>query len=148
MLTLQLRRIQHGPHIGTPSNDGKNYTEFTKAFLKIQKRLGITEDDLKEAMSVIMRLNPKPGGGALRELRIQYFCQILLFLPKTGKLEIVLNSKNAPDLRISRSFSDMLNAYHPVVSKIKLQRNGMTFKQKLDSANGLSTQFTNVSRRY
>jgi RNA polymerase sigma-54 factor len=137
-LLLQLRRIQHsGPHTAVAIEMmEKNYTEFTKKhFSKIQKRLGITEDDLKEAMSVIMRLNPKPGGGLTGSSGAQYLLPDFIVSAQNGKLEIVLNSKNAPDLRISRSFSDMLNAYHSGGKQNKVVKETVTFiKQKLDSA--------------
>ncbi|MFB0944955.1 MAG: RNA polymerase sigma-54 factor [Spirosomataceae bacterium] len=137
-LLLQLRRIQHsGPHTAVAIEMmEKNYTEFTKKhFSKIQKKLGITEGDLKEAMSVIVRLNPKPGGGLSGSSGAQYLLPDFLVSAQNGKLEIVLNSKNAPDLRISKSFSNMLNAYHSGDKQNKVVKETVTFiKQKLDSA--------------
>jgi RNA polymerase sigma-54 factor len=52
-----------------------------------------------------------------------------------GKLELTLNSRNAPELRISRSYADMMNAYDKSKTKDKHLKETVTFlKQKLDSA--------------
>jgi RNA polymerase sigma-54 factor len=111
------------------NDDGKNYTEFTKAFLKIQ-RLGITEDDLKEAMSVIMRLNPKPGGGLTGSSGDSVPLARFYCFAQNGKLEIVPNSKNVPICVSADHFSDMLNAYHPVSKQSKVIKETVTFASK------------------
>lgn len=137
-LILQLRRLDTAaPHVlAAIEMLEKHYTEFTKKhFSKIQKKLGISEEMLKDAMNVIMRLNPKPGGGLSNAMAAQYLLPDFIVTSQNGKLEIILNSKNAPDLRISRSFSDMLNAYHESDKQNKTTKETVTFiKQKLDSA--------------
>lgn len=137
-LIIQLKRIPAGnPNVCTAIEIlDKNYTEFTKKhFSKIQKKLGISEEDLKDAMNSIMRLNPKPGGGLSGSSGAQYLLPDFIVSAQNGKLEIMLNSKNAPDLRISKSFSDMLSAYHTSDKQNKVIKETVTFiKQKLDSA--------------
>ena len=137
-LSLQLKRIPDSTTAVATAIDiiDKNYTEFTKKhFSKIQKKLGINEEELKDAMAVIMRLNPKPGGGLSGSSGAQYLLPDFIVSTQNGNLEIMLNSKNAPELRISRSFSDMLNAYHASDKQNKVVKETVTFiKQKLDSA--------------
>lgn len=137
-LLIQLKRLDNSnPYVSVAIDMlEKNYTEFTKKhFSKIQKKLGVDEEVLKEAMNVIMRLNPKPGGGLSNNSAAQYLLPDFIVSAQNGKLEIMLNSKNAPDLRISRSFSDMLSAYHESDKQNKAVKETVSFiKQKLDSA--------------
>ncbi|TAF34598.1 MAG: RNA polymerase sigma-54 factor [Cytophagales bacterium] len=113
------------------------FEEFKKKhYSKIEKKLGISEDELKLAMDVIIRLNPKPGGSTVgSDAKTQFM--IPDFILKNGilGLEVSLNSKNAPDLRVSRSYSDMLDAYNRSDKKDKKLKQTVSFvKQKLDSA--------------
>lgn len=113
-----------------------NYEDFTKKhFDKIIKKLNIDEDDLKEAINLITKLNPKPGGSMEGIARTQYLLPDFILTNNNGKLELTLNSRNAPELRISRSYADMLDAYDKSKNKDQKLRQTITFvKQKLDSA--------------
>lgn len=114
-----------------------NFEEFTKKhYKKIIKKLGLeSEEELKEAIDVIVRLNPKPGGAGNSLARTQYLMPDFILTNDNGKLELSLNSRNAPDLRISRSYSDMLSAYDKSNKKDKKLKETVSFvKQKLDSA--------------
>jgi RNA polymerase sigma-54 factor len=113
-----------------------NYDDFTKKhFDKIVKKLNIEEEDLKEAIQVITKLNPKPGGSAEGNVRTQYLMPDFILNNNNGKLELSLNSRNAPELRISRSYADMLDAYDKSKKKDQKLKQTITFvKQKLDSA--------------
>jgi RNA polymerase sigma-54 factor len=113
-----------------------NYEDFTKKhFDKIIKKLNIVEDELKDAISLITKLNPKPGGSAEGVTRTQYLLPDFILTNNNGKLELTLNSRNAPELRISRSYADMLDAYDKSKNKDQKLRQTITFvKQKLDSA--------------
>ncbi len=112
------------------------FEEFKKKhFTKIQKRLSITEADLKAAIDIIIRLNPKPGGVSGSFVRTQYIIPDFIMKNNNGKLEVFLNSKNAPDLHVSRSYSDMLESYSKSDKKDKKMRQTVSFvKQKLDAA--------------
>ncbi|MFN3801604.1 RNA polymerase factor sigma-54 [Belliella pelovolcani] len=113
-----------------------NFEEFTKKhYSKIQKRLGIEDDELKDAVHMITRLNPKPGGISDGLVKTQYIIPDFILTNSNGKLEISLNSKNAPELRVSRSYSDMFDAYDKSDKKDKKLKETVTFvKQKLDAA--------------
>lgn len=113
-----------------------NYDEFVKKhFDKIQKKLGITDEEMHSAVNAIIRLNPKPGGVVYEGDAAVYLIPDFIVSSQNGKLEVYLNSKNAPDLRISRSFSDMLETYDKGDKQNKTIKETVSFiKQKLDSA--------------
>jgi len=112
------------------------FDEFTKKhYSKIQKKCDLSEEEIKEAVNLITRLNPKPGGVAEGLVRTQYVIPDFILNQVGGKFEISLNSKNAPELRISRSYSEMFDAYDKSDKKDKKLKETVTFvKQKLDAA--------------
>lgn len=138
-LTIQLERKEH-PDDPTVLNALRImqdcFDEFTKKhYSKIQKRCDLTEEETKEAVNLITRLNPKPGGVADGLVRTQYIIPDFILTSTAGKFEISLNSKNAPELRISRSYSEMFDAYDKSDKKDKKLKETVTFvKQKLDAA--------------
>jgi RNA polymerase sigma-54 factor len=111
------------------------FEEFTKKhYDKIQRRLNITDEEMKEAVTIITRLNPKPGGSS-GDVRTQYLIPDFMLINNNGKLELSLNSRNAPELKISRSYAEMLDTYDKSNKKDKNIRETVTFvKQKLDAA--------------
>ena len=114
-----------------------SYDDFTKKhFDKIKKKLNIEDEDaLKDAMAAITKLNPKPGSSSEGMVRTQYLMPDFILNNVNGKLELTLNSRNAPELRISRSYADMLDAYDKSKTKDQKLKQTVTFvKQKLDSA--------------
>ena len=113
------------------------YDEFTKKhYSKIMKKLEIEDEEaVKDALETIRKLNPKPGGSSTGIARTQYLMPDFLLTNDNGKLELTLNSKNAPELKISRSYSDMFDAYEKSDKKDKKLKDTVSFvKQKLDAA--------------
>ena len=112
------------------------FDEFTKKhYEKILKKCNLTEDELKAIIQMITRLNPKPGGISDGTMRTQYVIPDFILTNVNGKFEIALNSKNAPELRMSRSYAEMFNAYDKSDKKDKKLKETVTFvKQKLDAA--------------
>ena len=113
------------------------FDEFTKKhYNKIIKKLDIgSELVLKDAVDIIIKLNPKPGDASVTSSKSQFIIPDFILTNVDGKLELTLNSKNAPELRISRSYSDMFKAYAKSDKKDKKLRETVSFvKQKLDSA--------------
>jgi len=113
------------------------FDEFTKKhYDKIEKRLEIhSDEELKEIISLITRLNPKPGGNSGGDVRHQYIIPDFVLTNTNGTLDLSLNSKNAPELKISRSYTEMLQDYDKSAKKDKKFKEAVTFvKQKLDSA--------------
>ncbi len=137
-LLLQLERKEdHSPEVALAKLIVEDhFKDFTKKhYEKIIKKLGISEDELKAAIKVITKLNPKPGGSSGELVKTQYLIPDFLITNNNGKLEISLNSRNAPELRISRSYSEMMDTYNKSKKKDKKLRETATFvKQKLDAA--------------
>jgi len=112
------------------------FDEFTKKhYDKIIKKLDVSDEELKEAIHVITKLNPKPGGITEGLMRTQYLMPDFILKNDDGKLELILNSKNAPELRVSRSYADMFQSYDKSNKKDKKLKETVSFvKQKLDAA--------------
>lgn len=115
----------------------KYFDEFTKKhYEKIQRGLGLTDQQLKDVIHQIIRLNPKPGGniGSVNKAE-SYVVPDFFIYNNNGVLELTLNSKNAPDLRISEGYRDMIKDYEKGSKKDKRQKEAVLFiKQKIDSA--------------
>ncbi|EIM73731.1 RNA polymerase sigma 54 subunit RpoN [Nitritalea halalkaliphila LW7] len=138
-LILQLERKEHpeDPEIENAiAILSQCFEEFTKKhYEKIQRKLNLDDEALKEAVNTITRLNPKPGGISDGMVRTQYVIPDFMLSQVNGKLEISLNSRNAPELRVSRSYADMFDAYDKSDKKDKKLKETVTFvKQKLDAA--------------
>lgn len=140
-LLLQLDRMDNGHNIDVAV--GKKiitecFDEFTKKhYQKIQKKLETEDEDfVKDAIELIVKLNPKPGGGATASMvKNQYIIPDFILTNNNGKLELALNSRNAPELRISRSYTEMFKAYDKSNKRDKKLKEAVTFvKQKLDAA--------------
>jgi len=140
-LLLQIKAKDHGDHAVKLARKilEQYFNEFTKKhYEKIITRMKITEDELQSAFDEILKLNPKPGSNfAETDTRaIQTIIPDFILENNNGKLELSLNSKNAPDLRINKDYSEMLEAYQKNKKKqTKKEKEAISFvKQKLDSA--------------
>jgi RNA polymerase sigma-54 factor len=107
-----------------------------KHYKKLQEKFNISEEELKEVNTEISRLNPKPGSSyagnnKIAEQIVPDFSIKLI----DGELDLTLNSRNAPQLHISREYNNMLKGYQEATTKSKSQKDAVFFiKQKLDSA--------------
>ena len=114
-----------------------HFEEFTKRhFDKIAKSLEISDEMIKDAINEIRKLNPKPGG-QLGELNkaAHYIIPDFFVYNNSGVLELTLNQKNAPDLKVSSEYKEMLREYEKGSKKDKKQKEAVMFiKQKIDSA--------------
>lgn len=138
-LLLQLeRRVEEGDHVEMAIKVLEKYfDEFTKKhYEKIQRGLNITDDQLRGVINQIIKLNPKPGGNVGDSNAGEgYVIPDFFILNNAGKLELTLNSRNAPDLRISEGYREMLKDYDRGSKKDKRQKEAVLFiKQKIDSA--------------
>jgi len=107
-----------------------------KHYKKLIEKFNITEDVLKDVIAEISKLNPKPGSSYAGNNKIaeqivpDFTIRIL-----DGELDLVLNSRNAPELHVSREYSNMLKGYQESAEKSKSQKDAVLFiKQKLDAA--------------
>jgi RNA polymerase sigma-54 factor len=116
-----------------------NFDEFTrKHYDKIQAKLELSDEDLKEAIDEILKLNPKPGGSFYDpHNRASYHIVPDFVLEQIdGEIILGLNSKNVPDLKINREYSQMLESYAANRNNASRQeKEAVAFvKQKIDSA--------------
>ncbi|MCU0319684.1 MAG: RNA polymerase factor sigma-54 [Flavobacteriales bacterium] len=136
-LLIQVRRMPHSleQRVAEVILD-KHFEAFSKKhYERILDRLEIDEEALKEAIDLIVRLNPKPGN-TIRETDkpVQEIIPDFSVMAIDGQLELSLNSRNAPELRVSRAYREMMQDYARN-KKDKDAREALTFiKQKLDSA--------------
>lgn len=138
-LLLQLYKKDTGdnPAIDLAQNILSDHFEaFTKKhYTKILKSLKIGENELKEAIAEITKLNPKPGQTSGDMVRSQYIIPDFIVKNRDGEIEVMLNSRNAPELRVSRSYSETLQAYDKSKVKDKRMKESVQFiKQKLEGA--------------
>jgi RNA polymerase sigma-54 factor len=140
-LLLQLERMDDGQDVDVIVAKrilNECYDEFTKKhYQKILKKLDLDDEDyIKDAIELIVRLNPKPGGESSSGMvKNQYVIPDFILSNNNGKLELALNSRNAPELRISRSYNEMFKAYDKSDKKDKKLKEAVSFvKQKLDAA--------------
>ena len=137
-LLLQLKRKEQSPAIELAiAILEKSFDHFTKKhYPKLIQKHNVSEQELKGAISEIEKLNPKPGGSysggnkIIEHIVPDFSIQIV-----EGELELSLNSRNAPDLHVSREYSNMLAGYKSAKDRSKSQKDAVLFiKQKLDSA--------------
>lgn len=138
-LLLQLYRLKdEGKDVDTAILAIKKYfDEFTKKhYEKIQRGLNLSEDELRGVMQQIIKLNPKPGGNVGHVNKAEsYVVPDFFIMNNNGKLELTLNSRNAPELRISENYRYMMKEYDRGSKKDKRQKEAVLFiKQKIDAA--------------
>lgn len=136
-LLLQLKRKNHEkPDVVVAEKIIKNhFDDFTKKhYEKLSRQLKINDDELKAAITVITHLNPKPGE-SVGSSQAAYIIPDFILVEHNGRLSVQLNARNAPDLRISRSYMETLRGYdkNPTQNK-ELKQTVQFIKQKLDSA--------------
>ncbi len=116
-----------------------HFDEFTrKHYDKIRNKLNLSDEQLKDAIDEILKLNPKPGGSFHDpHNRVSYHIVPDFILDLVdGELVLSLNAKNVPDLKINREYSQMLESYAANRSSAsKQEKEAVAFvKQKIDSA--------------
>lgn len=136
-LLLQLqRKTPKTPHIIMAMRIVQEHMEeFSKKhYDKISRRLGIDDESLKQVINEVTHLSPRPGSSVSEGTRgVQDVVPDFLVMNNDGRLDLTLNDRNMPDLRISGMYSNMLQEYGR--SKDKSSKEAVTFiKQKIDSA--------------
>lgn len=140
-LLLQLsRKNQENEIVALATNIIKNsFNEITKKhYDKILNRYNIDEDDLKDVLDEIIKLNPKPGNSynTPNSKTFHHITPDFTLDYLDGNFQLSLNTRNAPDLKLSRKYTEMLQDFSNAKGKVsKKQKETVTFvKQKLDSA--------------
>ena len=137
-LLLQLKRKNKGKTIDLAIKIIEDFFDLfsKKHFEKIKQKLNISNDELRDVVSEIEKLNPKPGGAFNENTKINssivpdFTIKII-----DGELKLELNSRNAPELYVSEEYKNMLSGYSESKNKTKSHKDAVMFiKQKLDSA--------------
>jgi len=112
------------------------FEAFTKKhYSKILERLNFDEDRLKAAIHQVTKLNPKPAGSIKENsLPAQHIIPDYILTEDINGLNLVLNQRNAPQLRVSHTYANMLDTYDKSKKTKKDKEAVMFIKQKLDSA--------------
>ena len=106
-----------------------------KHYAKLQDRLGINEEQLKTAITLISKLNPKPGGALSFTFQNTHVVPDFILTVEEGEITVELNRRNAPQLKISNQYKEMLSGYQVSTVKSKSQQEAVQFiKHKLDAA--------------
>jgi RNA polymerase sigma-54 factor len=138
LLQIEKRDVDEGSAKLAHTILNSYFEEFTKRhYDKIVNRLGISEDELKDAIDEILHLNPKPGGvysDPFSKTSQPIIPDFILDLTEDG-FDLHLNSKNLPELRLSSAYNDMLHSYSKDKTQKKEMKEAVLFvKQKIDSA--------------
>ncbi len=137
-LLLQLERKEPTPAVECAREIlEKSFDHFTKKhYKKLMQRHNISEAELKDAIHEIEKLNPKPGGAYSGNNKlVEHVVPDFTIRIVDGELELSLNGRNAPELHVSREYSDMLAGYKSAREKSRSQKDAVMFiKQKLDAA--------------
>lgn len=137
-LIIQLKRKEQKPSIELAINIlERSFEHFTKKhYSKLIQKHHVSEEELKDAISEIEKLNPKPGGSYSGSTRmIEHIVPDFSIKIVDGELELSLNGRNAPELHVSKEYSNMLEGYKNAKEKSKSQKDTVMFiKQKLDAA--------------
>jgi len=137
-LSIQLHRKEKNPDVELAiAIIDKAFDQFTKKhYKKLLQKFDISEIQLKDAIDEIEHLNPKPGGSYAGNNKIvEHIVPDFAIKIIDGELELTLNGRNAPELHVSREYSDMMKGYKESKDKSRSQKDAVIFiKQKLDAA--------------
>lgn len=137
-LIIQLRIIErHSPLVKKAIEIlEQSFDEFSKKhYDKLLKKHNLNDEDLKKIIEIITKLNPKPGnssGGGKSSIHV--FPDFTI-TNHNGELELSVNSRNVPDLRVNKSYINMLDAKVKDKNGSRSEKEMLQFvKQKIDSA--------------
>ena len=140
-LLIQLKRLQednpfHKDYSLAMTIVKDFFDEFTKKhYDKISKKLEVSNRDLKAALDEILKLNPKPADASSSSTKnIHYITPDFFVYVRDGKVELSLDGRNAPELRVSKSYLKMLDEFSNSKDNRSKQEAVQFVKQKIDSA--------------
>ncbi|KIA89033.1 RNA polymerase factor sigma-54 [Kaistella jeonii] len=112
-----------------------------KHYNKIIQKYDIEEEDLKDALEVISKLSPKVGGNFDTQtitINQEIIPDFVIHVKDNGEKGVdvhpTLNSKNAPSLRVSDEYKDILTTYSHDKKSAEHKQAALFIKQKLDAA--------------
>jgi RNA polymerase sigma-54 factor len=139
-LLIQLKRKNSTPLTKVAIKILENHFEqFTKKhYSKLESAYNLESDDLKTVIDEILKLNPKPGSAYSEDGSnrvVQYIVPDFIVKNESGELELSLNMRNAPELKISNTFRELYEGYKLSNEKNNKQKQEILFlKQKIDAA--------------
>ena len=137
-LLLQLKHKTPTEYIALATDIIEHQFEaFTKKhYDKLILKYSISNEQLKNAIHEIEKLNPKPGGSFTGTNKItENIIPDFAIRIEDGELELTLNGRNAPTLNVSKDYQEMMQTYKDSKDKSTGQKDAVQFiKQKLDSA--------------
>ena len=139
-LLLQIRRRKETETIKNATRIlEENFDEFTKKhYDKIKRQLDLSHEDLRDAVDSIISLNPKPGNIWSDSMMMAMANITPDFIVKVDGQEVNmwLNNRNIPPLRVNRGFSEMMKGYSENKESMSDDnKQALLFmKQKFDSA--------------
>lgn len=137
-LLLQLQRRQQSPSVELATKIlEKFYKEFaTHHYQKIIDRLGITDQQLREAETEIRRLTPKPGNALQQDLYTGHTIIPDFIVEVNGNdITISLNNGNIPELHVNSEFNQILQNYQRQSTHTREEKEAISFiKDRIDSA--------------
>ncbi len=135
-LSLQLAKKEKTEDVVLAEKIVKNHMKelANKHYDKLLNSLKISRDQLREVLDIITHLNPKPGE-SLSAGKAQYVTPDFIITNNNSELQVSLNSKNAPNLKINPSYQETLQGFKDAKEKDKNMKEQVQYiKQKLDSA--------------
>ena len=138
-LLLQIeKKVSDNPNVSIAASILKNQFDAlsNKHYSKIIQRYNIDEEQLKDVLEEIAKLSPKVGGNfdtqtitINQEIIPDFIIQV-----KDNEVIPMLNSKNAPTLRVSNEYKEILETYSNDKSSAEHKQAALFIKQKLDAA--------------
>lgn len=128
-MLLQLKRRRPTPETQIAITIVEKFFDELKKkhFSKIRAKIGVNEEKMKSAYEIISKLNPKPGESQ-SVIKHEYIIPDFILGIENGKMQIRLNSRNAPDLKISRNYVRMFQKYRSLSKSDRTK----TIKEALD----------------
>ena len=137
-LLLQLKHKTPTEYIALAIDIIENqFDAFTKKhYDKLLLKYTISNEQLKNGIHEIEKLNPKPGGSFTGTNKItENVIPDFAIRIEDGELVLTLNGRNAPTLNVSKDYQQMMQTYKDSKDKSSGQKDAVQFiKQKLDSA--------------
>jgi len=138
-LLLQIeKKVSDNPNVSIAASILKNQFDAlsNKHYSKIIQRYNIDEEQLKDVLEEIAKLSPKVGGNfdtqtitINQEIIPDFIIQV-----KDNEIIPMLNNKNAPTLRVSNEYKEILETYSNDKSSPEHKQAALFIKQKLDAA--------------
>lgn len=136
-LLLQLKAANQTPQVRLATDIlTKDFDAFaSKHYNKIMQSRGISEDDMKAVLKVILRLNPAPGGSVADSYAdvTEQIVPDFVLKDDDGKVSFIMPRFNIPEIRINKKYAAMLENARGGSDREKKEAASFV-KEKMDSA--------------